>query len=344
MTEKTLGVCIIGCGMMGTIHAEGWSRLPQAKIRALVDIRPERAQRLAEIYHLDQWHTDYLQALDLPGIDVVSVCIPTNLHAHATLAAIQREKHVLCEKPMALHVHEAQQMLRAAQTKGVKLALGFMRRHSPVLDALRDHIAAGKSGRPLFYHATDFREIRPKLEMHDANANGGPVIDMAVHLFDTWNCLFSSPAEEVFSQGMRLGHGRPELGSIDNLAWDTASITVRYASGDTGSFQVCWGLPPGVNPQPFPERLLTPGGAIEASFGRNHQQAEWIREGGQEIIAASDEDMYYRQVESFAHSILQEQPAAVTGEHGLAALIIARAAVESIERRQPVRLATADNE
>lgn len=339
MNENTLGVCIIGCGMMGTIHAEGWSRLPQAEIRAVVDIRPERAQKLAEMYPPAQWYTDYLQALDLPGIDVVSVCIPTNLHAHAALAAIQRSRHVLCEKPMALHVHEARQMLSAAEQKGVKLALGFMRRHSPVMTALRDHIAAGNFGRPLFYTATDFREIRPKLEMHDTHANGGPVIDMAVHLFDTWNYLFASQAEEVFAQGLRLGQGRPELSSVDHLAWDTASITVRYTSGDIGSFQVCWGLPPGANPKPFAERLLSPGGAVEASFGRNRQQAEWMRESGrQEIIAACDEDMYYRQVESFAQAILQDQPVVVTGEHGLAALAIARAALASIEQRIPVHL------
>jgi predicted dehydrogenase len=191
----------------------------------------------------------------------------------------------------------------------------------------------------LFYQATDFREIRPKLEMHDNNANGGPVIDMAVHLFDTWNYLFSSPAEEVYAQGLHLGKDRSELRSIDNLAWDTASITVRYTSGDIGSFQVCWGLPPGVNPKPITERILAAGGAIEASFGRNHQEADWLSEGGNQVtIAVSDEDMYFRQTASFAQSILHDQPPAVTGGHGLAALAIARAAVESIERQQPVRL------
>jgi predicted dehydrogenase len=340
MTNKPLGVCIIGCGMMGTIHAESWSRLPHAQIRAVVDIRPERAQKLASTCGLDSWYTDYTDALDLPGIDAVSVCIPTNLHAGATLAAIDRGKHVLCEKPMALHLGDAQKMLAAARAKGVKLMLGFMRRHSPVMAAIKEHIAAGKITKPLFYHATDFREIRPKLEMHDTNANGGPVVDMAVHLFDTWSSLFASPAEAVFAQGLRLGMGRPELRSIEHLAWDTASITVRYASGDIGNFQVCWGLPPGVNPSPFPERLLGPSGAVEAVFGRTHQEAQWLRDGSSPVtLASSDDDMYHLQAASFAHAILHDEPVAVGGDQGVAALTVARAAVQSIETNSPVLLA-----
>ncbi|MBN1666451.1 MAG: hypothetical protein JW862_05165, partial [Anaerolineales bacterium] len=67
-------------------------------------------------------------------------------------------------------------------------------RHSPVVQDLKARLAGGEFGRPVLYHAADIREIRPKLEMHGELINGGPVIDMAVHLIDLWNTVFDSQA------------------------------------------------------------------------------------------------------------------------------------------------------
>lgn len=339
MQNGKINVCIVGCGMMGTIHAESWRRLPFARVQAVVDILPDRAESLARLYGLQNWYTDYHQAICLPEIDAVSICIPTHLHAEAAVYAARQGKHVLCEKPVALQLDQARAMLAAAYEQQIKLGMGFMRRHSEVMSVLHGKLQSGMLGRPLFYQASDFREIRPKLEMHDTNANGGPVIDMAVHLFDTWAFLFESTPVEVMAYGQRLGKDRPELNSIANKAWDTASINVRYASGDLGIFHVSWGLPPGINPQPAPERVLGPRGLVEAAFSRTNQSARWLQEGGAwETIAQSDEDMYHREIASFASSILEETPLRASGEDGLRALLVARAAVESIETGLPVEI------
>ena len=109
-------------------------------------------------------------AADL-GVDVVSVCICTALHAQVSIFAAEHGKHVLSEKPIALTVADAEAMIAAARHNNVKLAVGLMRRYSPVLPALRDWLAADASGHPALYYAVDAREIRPKREMHDANGN-----------------------------------------------------------------------------------------------------------------------------------------------------------------------------
>ena len=337
--KDKLGICIVGCGFMGGIHAAHWHDLPQAEIVAVVDILPERAAKFAALYGLPRFYTDYQQAVALPEVDVVSVCVPTCLHAEITIFAAQHGKHILSEKPIALTLEQAQAMIAAAQENQVKLGVGFMRRHSPVLQSVRDQLASGGLGRPVLYHSTDFRQIRPKLAMHDARQNGGPAIDMAVHLLDGWAYIFQSKPVEVYTQGLVMGKQRPELASIQTLALDTASLTVRYASGDIGNFVVCWGLPPGANPPERPDQICGPGGLAEVAFGMAHQELRIMREGGQwENISVSDENMYQREIASMACYVLHDEQFPASGEDGLSALRTALAAIESIHTGKPVHL------
>lgn len=338
-TSAPLRVCVVGCGAMGTIHAQRWNALSEARVVAVVDIRPDRAERLARACDLDRWYGDYREAIAREDVNVVSVCVPTHLHAEVAVCAAEHGKHVLCEKPMARTLAGADAMIAAAARQRVKLGIGFMRRYSPVQTALAAWLAAGKLGRPLAYHALDARELRPKREMHDANANGGPVIDMGVHLFDGWSLLFGAEPVEVYAQGHRLAAGRPEIGHIAEVAVDTATVVVRYASGDTGTFVCSWGLPPGVVPAGGPDTLFGPAGVLHLTYHATHQEARWLREGGAwETIAVSDEDMYQREIAGFAACIIEDRPPLAGGAEGRAALRVALAALESIGAGRPVRL------
>ncbi len=338
-TSGPLRVCVVGCGMMGTIHGQRWNALPDARVVAVVDIKPDRAERLAGACGLDKWYLDYREAVARDDVDVVSVCIPTYLHAEVTVFAAEHGKHVLSEKPMALTLAGADTMIEAAARNGVKLGIGFMRPYSPVQEQVRAWLAAGKLGRPLAYHSMDARELRPKREMHDANANGGPVIDMGVHLFDGWARLFDSEPVEVYAQGHKLAAGRPEIAHIREVAVDTATVLVRYASGDTGTFVCSWGLPPGVVPPGSPDIVFGPAGALHLTYGMTHQEARVLREGGAwETIATCDEDMYQREIASFARCILEDRPPVAGGAAGRAALRVALAAIESSQTGRSVRL------
>lgn len=336
MTEKPLRVCVVGCGDLGRTHARCWAQVPQAQVAAVVDIREERARQLAAELGLNGFFTDYREAIAQPQVNVVSVCVPTSLHPAVTMYAAERGRHVLTEKPIALDLAQADAMIAAARQNNVKFSVGLMRHHSPVLAALKTWLNA-KSRRPALYWASDIREIRPKREMHDPQANGGPVIDMAVHLFATWQALFDSPPVEVTAQGFAFAQNRPELAHIPQKAVDTATLTVRYESGDVGSFLVSWGVPPGVVPPPMPEVILTADGVVHAAFGGSHQQASLQREGGAwETIAISDENMYQREIDDFASAILQNRPPRVGGEEGREMLKISLAALESIRAGKPI--------
>lgn len=339
MSSKKLGVCIVGSGDMGTKHAERWSKLPEAELVAVVDIIEARAQTLARTHHLENAFLDYRPAVSLPEVDVVSVCVPTSDHPEVTIFAARQGKHVLCEKPIALTLAEVEAMAEAAQKNDVKLGLGFMRRYSSITNDLKAWLAQGELGRPVMYHAVDVREIRPKLEMHDVRANGGPVIDMGVHLFDGWGCIFDSPPVEVYAQGLKLAQDRGELAHIQEIAYDTASIVVRYASGDIGTFVVSWGLPPGVTPPGRPDHIFGPAGLAEVAYGITHQEVRVSRRGAEsELVFSSDQDMYQLEINDFARAILEDRPPQTTAADGKRSLQVALAALESIQTGRAVEI------
>jgi predicted dehydrogenase len=339
MKDGRLGVCIVGCGDMGTRHAGCWARLQTAEVVAVVDSVEERAEALARTYGLDTWYSDFRPAIAQDGVDLLSVCVPTCSHPEISIFAAEHGQHILCEKPIALTLDEAEAMMAAARRNRVKLGLGFMRRHSTVLPALRDLLAAGGLGRPVMYHACDARGIRPKREMHDARANGGPVIDMGVHLFDLWSYILDAEPVAVFATGLKLAQDRPQLAHIDDIAYDTATIQVRYESGDVGTFVVSWGLPPEVNPDGVPDEIMGPKGLARASYALNHQQVDMMSAGAMwETIASSDEDMYEVEIARFAEWVLNDRPFPAGGAEGLAALRVALAALESVQTGRAVSL------
>ena len=331
MTKSKLGVCIVGCGYMGGIHAECWAKNPDVEIVGVVDIDEARGDRMANQYRIDNFSDHYLDIISRDDIDIVSVCIPTSLHAEVTLAAAGAKKHVLCEKPIALNLKDADRMIDVAEKNQVKLGLGFMRRHTPVLDDLKKILGEGQLGRPVMYNASDIRELRPKREMHDEEINGGPVIDMAVHLIDLWTFVYDSRPVSVSAQGLKLAAGRPEIDHIDQVAVDTASVVVKFESGDIGTFIVTWGLPPKVTPENRSDQIYGAKGLGEVYYGRNKQELLIMEEGARWHTASiSHQDMYQNQIDAFVRWIREDEPFPARGEDGKSALRVALGALESI--------------
>ncbi len=345
MTENTLGICIVGTGDMAGKHANGWSHVPEATLAAVAGHTAARAEAFIQQWGLDTWHQDYRAAIARDDVDVVSICVPTALHSDIALFAAEQGKHILCEKPIALTLAEADRMIEAAQKNGVTLGVGFMRPHSPVQQALKRWVAGGRLGRPLMYHATDLRETRPKTAMHNPALNGSPLIDMGVHLFDSWADLFDSKAVQVFAQGLTLSAGRPLLAHIESVPPDTASITVRYASGDIGTLIISWGLPPGVDQLLVPDRLYGAEGLVEAEFDPtlSYQRLRVMNtatDGDWQTVAYSEENMYELEIADFARRLLAGEPPARSGQSSREVLAVALAAVESLESGRPVWLAS----
>ena len=338
MTNKPLGVCVVGAGALGARHATCWANAEGAQVVSIADVDAERARSLAEALKAEAWSTDYEEMAALSEVDVVSVCTPTYYHPEIAVFAAQHGKHVLSEKPIALSLEAADAMIEAARANGVKLGIGFQRRYSKRSEEMKRLIQDGEIGRPVMFRFTSSAPIRTivgKPAMHDMlRGNGGPVVDQCCHFFDLWRMVFDAEPVRVTARGLTFAAGRPELAHLEQLAPDTAAIIVEHDSGDLGVITITWGLPPGVRGGHMDD-ILGPEGAV--LFTRD--EITVIREGGEKReITIPPEDTKAKQVRHFVQCILEDEAPNATGENGRIALQVSLAALESIGTGQPVSL------
>jgi len=331
---EQLNICVIGAGDLGTVHTEHWKKLPGAEVVAICDIDETRALAAQEKFGIDAVYTDYREALDHPGLDAVSVAIPSGVHRIVSEAAMRRGYHVLCEKPIAVTQQDGKAMVTAAQECGVKFALGFCKRFLEQVHKLRELVQGGAIGRPVFYRHVSGISVRPKLWIMDKEMGGGPIIDMACHYFDQWRLIFDSKPVRVKASGVTLSTESPLMAEYDPQV-DTVTILVEFASGDVGSLSLSWGLPPGVSSDTM-EDVLGPDGVI--AVGGLDKLILQTEGGESEVLDGLDTNMYEREIAAFAEAIRQDKPVAAGGEDGMIALQVSLAALRSIETGQVVTL------
>lgn len=323
MSSAGLGVLIVGAGEMGAKHARHW-REAGARIAAVYDPDGLRGRALASQYEsvaLPQLE----ECLALEEVEVVSICTPTFLHARYTVASLDAGKHVLCEKPASLTLDEALRMKAAERSSGRLLRVGFMRRFDPASHRILDFCRS--IGRPILAQATIAAGVRPKLLMHDAAANGGPIIDMCCHIFDQWAALFEEPASLVRAHGYTFSLDKPEVASIERKALDSAHLTIVYPSGGVGQVQVSWGLPSGIPPI---ERhtYMGPDGLVTVEW-----PGEVVLHDGEGITQwnTGETDAYRNEIQQFATEIAGgDRGALATIDDGIAALRVSLAVLESV--------------
>jgi len=332
---KDLGICVLGAGDMGNAHLTAWAKVPAVRLVAVADVDESRAQAAGEKHSVAGWFTDIREAIAQDGIDVVSVCLPTCFHREATEAALRAGKDVLCEKPIALSVADAQAMIACRDETGRKLGIAFCKRHLGQLAKLRELLAEGALGRPVMYRMTGGMEIRFKPWIMARDGGGGPIIDLCCHYFDQWRWVFDAEPVRVMAMGMTFAQGAAELPGVD-VQTDTATLCVEYSSGDVGVISLSWGLPRGTS-APGPEQVLGPLGVVAIEGFRN---LKLTRKGGEErTFGDFDADLYGLQACAFAQAVREDRPPTTGAEDGLSALKVSLAVLESIEARRAVEIA-----
>lgn len=213
MTNK-LRVAIIGCGGIANgKHMPSLAKVEQAEMVAFCDIIVERAEQAAEKFGVEgaKVYADYTELLKDESIDVVHVCTPNSSHAEISIAAMESDKHVMCEKPMAKTSEEARQMLDAAERTGKKLTIGYNNRFRP--DSLHLHNVAdrGDLGEVYFAKAHAIRRRAVPtwgVFLDEEKQGGGPLIDIGTHALDLalWLMDNYKPKAVLGTVYHKLGH------------------------------------------------------------------------------------------------------------------------------------------
>ncbi|WIB26763.1 Gfo/Idh/MocA family oxidoreductase [Curtobacterium sp. MCSS17_015] len=156
MTEDRLRVAMVGHGFMGAAHSQAWRVAPrffpldrEPEMTVVVGRDPERTEAARARFGWQRAETDWRRVVEDPDIDVVDVCSPGSSHVEVAIAALEAGKHVLCEKPLANTVAEAEAMVAAAEsaaTRGIRSMVGFSYRRVPALAFARQLVQAGRIG------------------------------------------------------------------------------------------------------------------------------------------------------------------------------------------------------
>jgi len=260
-----LRIAMIGHGFMGAAHSQGWRTAPRffdlplrPEMQVLVGRSPEATRAAADTWGWTETATDWRSVLGRDDIDVVDIVTPGDSHAEIAIAALEAGKHVLCEKPLANTVEEAQAMADAAARaagRGVMAMVGFTYRRVPAATFARDLVAAGRIGEIRQVRASYRQDWLTDAEspmtwrLDKSRAGSGALGDIGAHAIDLAQFVSGQRIASVSGVLQTIVGDRPLLAESRGLSGtasaergtvtvdDLALFTARFESGVLGSFE-----------------------------------------------------------------------------------------------------------
>lgn len=194
---KILNWGLIGAGDIARKRvAPALRDLPDCALRAVSRSRFELAETFAREFGVPKWFADWRELLRDDEIEAVYIATPVFLHAEQTIAAAEAGKHVLCEKPMAMNAQECEKMIAACRANNVKLGVAYYRHFYPVIERIKQIIAAGELGKITVAQMNAFefvefsRENPRRWFLEKEKSGGGPMMDFGCHRLEVLTNLF----------------------------------------------------------------------------------------------------------------------------------------------------------
>lgn len=324
---RKLGVGVLGVGEMGRRHAENLRRLvPQAQLVAVADVAVERARRTAEELEIENSCGSLEAMLECKGLDAVVIATPDKFHASAVKVAASAGKDILCEKPLALTLADAHELLSVVSKAGVRLQVGFMRRYDPAYSAAIKRIEAGEIGVPVIFKSIGRDKDGPPLSAYQPNINGMLFYTNSIHDFDLAQWLMQDDVAEVHAYTTVAI--RPEVEQFGDVVASVVNLKFnRGAIGNIESYaQAAYGY------DVRTEIVGSKGSILVGSFNRTPATfltAHGSRQPIADHFLTTFADAYLAEIRDFVECMLGDGLPRVSGEDGLKALAIAVAAENS---------------
>ena len=258
MTNKTeLRIGLIGCGFMGRTHTNGYKRVSdffpdltyRPVLKAVCSRNKDKVQAFANQWGYESVETDWKVLIARDDIDAVDICAPNNMHAEIAIAAAAAGKMILCEKPLARTLDEAELMVKAIEKAGVKNTVWYNYRRVPAVTLAKQIIDSGKLGKIFHYRANflqdwtinaDLPQGGEALWRLDIDAAGSGVTgDLLAHCIDTAIWLnggikdVSAMTETFIKERMHQLTGKIEKVEID----DACLFHCHFNNGSLGLFE-----------------------------------------------------------------------------------------------------------
>jgi myo-inositol 2-dehydrogenase/D-chiro-inositol 1-dehydrogenase len=333
--RQTIRVGVIGAGRIGSLHAEHLAtRIPEAEIVAVSDIRREAAERCARAWDIPEVYEAPGPMMVRDDIDAVLICSSTDTHAALIEQAADAGKHIFCEKPIDLEIARIDRALAAVSNAGVTLMVGFNRRFDHNFRRLRERVAGGDVGEPHLLHIISRDPAPPPLDY--IKVSGGIFLDMTIHDFDMARYLMDSEVEELHAMGaVRVD---PAIGKAGDL--DTAVITMRFANGAIGTIdnsrQAVYG---------YDQRAEVFGSRGVVRSANDYPNTAMLadadgvrRDNPLYFFIERYTQSYVDELRAFIRSVTEGTPPPTTGEDGRIAILMGYAAKRSVAEARPVTM------
>lgn len=262
MTDS-IGVAVIGGGMAGRAHAAGYRNATtlfgtdsaDVHLVAIADMNEAVANDTAKRYGYDRAEYDWRAIADAPDIHAVSVVVANHLHREIVEGLLAAGKHVLCEKPLAASIEDAQAMVAAAEGSDRVAAVGYTYRRTPAVEMIRRELAAGTMGELIHFNGHYWCDYAldptaPITWRYKGGPGTGALADIGSHLLDLSEFV-CGPIVEVSGAsfatliterpiplGVTYGHTKgavsDELAPVENE--DLVTVTARFENGAIGTF------------------------------------------------------------------------------------------------------------
>jgi 1,5-anhydro-D-fructose reductase (1,5-anhydro-D-mannitol-forming) len=326
---------LIGASTIASEHMIGAMRANGGDVVAVLSSDPSRGQRYAETHGIARSTTELTALVEAPDIDAVYISTTNELHRDQLFTAAAAGKHVMCEKPLALTLADARAMVAECKRHGVVMGTNHHLRNAATHRAMRDAIAAGRIGKPLFARVFHAVYLPPHLQgwrIKTPGAGGGVILDITVHDADTLHFVLDDEPERVTAMASRAGMG--EAGLEDGVMG-----VVRFAGGVLAQFH-----------DAFTTRYATTGFEVHGEKGSlvatdcMTQQPKGVvvlrTAEGTEPLSLNHESLYARSIRLFQEAASGAGAPAATGEDGVRSLALALATIEAARTGRETSIAS----
>jgi 1,5-anhydro-D-fructose reductase (1,5-anhydro-D-mannitol-forming) len=330
----------IGWGLIGasTIAAEHMIDAIRAQqghdVVAVASSSAARAKEFAATHKIAGAYESVDRLLADPAVQVVYISTTNELHRDQVIAAAAAGKHVLCEKPLALNLDDAQQMVRACAEAGVVMGTNHHLRNAATHRKIRELVEGGAIGRPLFARVFHAVYLPPHLQgwrLNKPGAGGGVILDISVHDADTLRFILGAEPIEAIGQSQSAFLAREGLE-------DGVMAVLRFDNGVVAQLHDAFTVP-------FAGTGIEIHGDKGSVIGRNVMTQRPVGEvllrdaQGERAIAVEHESLYARGVSRFCAAMRGEGQPAATGIDGVRSLTTALAIAEACRTGSSVRVA-----
>ncbi len=324
--QRAIRVAQIGVGKNGAAFTRAYKTTAPMNLVAICDVNESRARTVAAEHGVDRVYTNFREMLDREQLDLVSVHTPDHLHVEPAVEALNRGKHLFCEKPLGNNLDDCRRIVEAYRRvakQGVKAMCGHVLRFNPVFVEVKRRIDAGELGK-LFYLEGDY--------IHDLRWQKGwnleaevPMIGGGCHPIDIMQ-WWAGPIAEVQAMSNHLAF--PEMKEDD-----CAVAILKFASGAIGKCTSAY-APSG----PMPKLYNLSAYGTKATVVRDQFAPRGKEEWSPLPVAQVEGHPYEPEVVDLADAIQNNRPPRATVEDGARAIAVAVAIQQSVREGRVVKV------